>query len=186
MLLGSLLRFSSKKDETQERNNASCDDLMSKNLSKKVASLTDKSVNQSAFDSDSKHLSLDDLSRITRRMLLDKNLEVSKVRPFFWTMVETYVDRFQVFPFDAIKALFSYLELREYPEQQLRDLVEQIELLYEKQYGKPMREQSLPSIRKEDKYFARDTMLEDEINELRETLKFAAIVGERTDDLEKI
>ena len=185
-MIGSLLRFSSNKDETREKlNNESSVELMSKSLSKKVASLTDKSVSQSSFDSDSKHLSLDDLSRLTRRMLLDKNLEVSKVRPFFWTMVETYVDRFQVFPFDAIKALFSYLELRQYPEQQLRDLVEQIELLYEKQHGKPMREQAVVSVSNQGRFQAADTLLEDEINELRETLKYAAIVGERADDHEK-
>jgi hypothetical protein len=106
-------------------------------------------------------------------MLMDKDLEVSKVRPFFWTMVETYVDRFQVFPFDAIKALFSYLELRDYPEQQLRDLVRQLEEIYQKQYGAPMRDSTPSAVSGEN--------LDDEITALRDTLKYAAIVGERSE-----
>ena len=113
---------------------------MPKNLSKKVASLTDRAASQSVSYSDFKHLSLDDLSRITQQLLMDKNLEVSKVRPFFWTLVETYVDRFQVFPFDAIKALFSYLELHNYPEGQMRDLIKKLEKIYQKQYGDTMRD----------------------------------------------
>lgn len=150
---------------------------MSRELSKQLASLTGQAESQAASDADYSHLSLDDLSRITQNMLLDKNLEVSKVRPFFWDMIETYVERFQVFPFDARKALFSYLELHEYPEEQLRDLVKQLEKLYKKQYGRPMRES-------EQQPVSSDTgaqTLDDEINALRETLKYAAIAGERLD-----
>jgi hypothetical protein len=148
---------------------------MPKTHSEKVASLADHSAGQLASAADYTHLGLDELSKITRDMLMDKNLEVSKVRPFFWTMVETYVDRFQVFPFDAIKALFSYLELREYPEQQLRDLMQQLEEIYQKQHGDSMRElEPSPSP-------ASDENLDDEIKALRETLKYAAIVGERND-----
>lgn len=180
MLTGSLLRFSSTKDEVQDTNSNYGDDLMPKAHSKKVASLTDQAEGQALSNSDYKHLSLDDLSKISRSMLMDKDLEVSKVRPFFWNMVETYVDRFQVFPFDAIKALFSYLELHEYPEDQLRDLVKQIERLYVKQHGRPMRVSEQQSGGDETGV----QMLEDEINELRETLKYAAIVGERLDDKE--
>jgi len=150
---------------------------MPETLSKMLESLTDRTESQAMSYSDYEHLSLDDLSKISRNMLMDKNLEVSKVRPFFWTLVEAYVERFQVFPFDASKALFSYLELHEYPEEQLRDLVKQLEKLYETQYGRSMRES--------EKQPATDNnsvqTLDDEINELRETLKYAAIVGERLD-----
>lgn len=149
---------------------------MAKALSKKLASLSDQFESQTDSYSNYKNLSLDDLSTISRNLLMDKNLEVSKVRTFFWTMIETYVDRFQVFPFDAIKALFSYLELHEYPEEQLRDLVEQLEKRYKKQYGRSMRESDqLPAIGEHGQ------LLDDEISELRETLKYAAIVGERLD-----
>ena len=111
---------------------------------------------------------------------MDENLEVSKVRPFFWTLVEAYVERFQVFPFDAAKALFSYLELHNYPEEQMRDLVKQLETLYEKQHGRPMRESEQQPVTED----TRAQTLDDEINELRETLKYAAIVGERLDGKE--
>lgn len=176
-LIGSLLRFSSaEKDGAPNTDNEDSDDLMPKSLADRVASFADHTASQVASEIDYRQLGLDELSKITRDMLMDKNLEVSKVRPFFWTMVETYVDRFQVFPFDAIKALFSYLELRDYPEQQLRDLVQQLEDIYQKQYGRSMREPTPPVATRAD--------LGDEIAALRDTLKYAAIVGERseTDD----
>jgi len=174
MLIGNLLRFSSSdKDQAPNKDNEEDDDLMPSALAEEVASVTDHAVSQTASEMDYKQLGLDELSKITRDMLMDKNLEVSKVRPFFWSMVETYVDRFQVFPFDAIKALFSYLELRDYPEQQLRDLVQQLEDLYQQQHGRAMHESTLPVTGGEN--------LDDEISALRETLKYAAIVGERND-----
>ena len=180
MLIGSLMRFSWNKDQVRDESSDNRDDLMPEVLSKKLESLTGQTESQAVSYSDYKHLSLDDLSKISRNVLKDKNLEVSKVRPFFWALVEAYVERFQVFPFDAGKALFSYLELHEYPEEQLRDLVKQLEKLYKKQYGRPMRE-SEQQIITED---TRAQTLDDEINELRETLKYAAIVGERLDDKE--
>ena len=175
-LIGSLPRFLSNKDEVQDTSNDNSDNLMPEALSKQLASLTDQTESQAVSYSDDKHLSLDDLARISRSMLMDKSLEVSKIRPFFWTMVEAYVDRFQVFPFDAIKALFSYLELHEYPEEQMHDLIKRLENLYKKQHGRPMRESEQPPARYET-----GQLLDDEINELRETLKYAAIVGERLD-----
>ena len=146
--------------------------------------MTDHNVSQSRSRSDDKHLSLDDLSKITREMLMDKDLEVSKVRPFFWTLVEAYVDRFQVFPFDVTKALFSYLELQDYPQDEMRELVKKLEKLYRKQHGTALREpesgpgpEPLP-----DTGENAVRSLDDEISELRETLKYAAMVGERLDD----
>jgi hypothetical protein len=158
---------------------------MSKNLSKKVASMTDHGVSQSFSCSDYKHLSLDDLSKLVRERLMDKDLEVSKVRPFFWTLVETYVDRFQVFPFDAIKALLSYLELQEYPQEEMRELVRKLEKRYKKQHGTAMREpESRPGGPRLRPVAGErgGLLLDDEISQLRESLKYAAIVGERLDD----
>ncbi len=172
--------FSSNKDEARDTNSDNRDDLMSRALSKQLESLTGQTKSRAVSDSDYNHLTLDDLSTISRSMLMDENLEVSKVRPFFWTMVEVYVERFQVFPFDAIKALFSYLELHEYPEEQLRNLINRLEKRYKKQYGSHVREL-------EQRPASDDTgtqALDDEINELRETLKYAAIVGERLDGKE--
>ncbi len=177
MMIGSLLRFSSSdKDEVPGKDEEDRDDLMSKTLPEKITSLAEHPTSQPAGEVDAGHLDIDELSKLTRAMLMDKNLEVSKVRPFFWTMVETYVDRFQVFPFDAVKALFSYLELRDYPEQQLRELVQQLEEIYQQQHGSPMRDSAPPAVTVEN--------LDDEITALRDSLKYAAIVGERneTDD----
>lgn len=177
MLIDSLLRYSSDQDEIKDKVNAS-EELMPKSLSKKLASITGQSIDRPETKIDHKNIGLDELTELSRNMLLDEDLEVSKVRPFFWTMVETYVDRFQVFPFDAIKALFSYLELHEYPEEELRDLVKRLEKLYKKQHGSSLSKSgSEPSCDG-----AAGQTLDQEISQLRETLKYAAIVGERLDE----
>ena len=41
---------------------------------------------------------LTQVGELAIELLNDKNLEVSKVRPFFWSLVEAYVDRFQLYP----------------------------------------------------------------------------------------
>ena len=119
-----------------------------------------------------KKSSIDELKEIAREILMDEDLEVSKVRPFFWSMVEAYLDRFHQYPFDMVKAMICYLELRECPERQLEELMGQINDLYKKQYGKAMPEAEKPLPQTGDTIY-------DEIRELRETLKHAAIVGER-------
>jgi hypothetical protein len=179
-----LPRFSSPEHEGQETAQDKNGDPMPKNLSKKVTSLTGHGVSQPLSRSDYKHLSLDDLSVIIREMLMDKDLEVSKVRPFFWTLVEAYVDRFQVFPFDAIKALSGYLELQEYPQDEMRGLVKKLEKLHKKHHGTALREPESWRGYEPRPATGEKTVrsLDDEISELRETLKYAAIVGERLDD----
>ena len=110
MLTGSLLRFSSNEDETQDANIENSDDVMAKALSKKLASLSGQLESQADSYSDYEHLGLDNLSTISRNLLMDKNLEVSKVRAFSWSMIETYVERFQVYPFDEISELRETLK----------------------------------------------------------------------------
>ena len=112
------------------------------------------------------------LSLHAQHLLNKKDLEVSKIRPFFWSMVETYVDRFQQFPFDVDRALFSYLEGREFPEHEVRALIERLRYQYEKHHGKPL-------FRPEE---SRSHLgLDDEIRDLRDTLKYAAVVSESAD-----
>lgn len=113
---------------------------------------------------------LTQLGELAIRLLNDKNLEVSKVRPFFWSLVETYVDRFHLYPFDINKALFSYLELSDYSEDTVLSLVKQLESQFEKTHGRPLRKST-------QLIYQRDG-LDDEINDLRDTLKYAAMVGE--------
>lgn len=176
MLIGSLLRFSSDKDRSKDSHDES-DDVMTR-PTKKLASITDQSIEQADSRIDAERPSLDELATMARKLLLDENLEVSKVRPFFWTMVETYIDRFQIFPFDAVKALFSYLELHDYPEEEVRNLVRRLEQGYTNQHGATLRCPGIPAHGDS----AGKVTLDDEINELRQTLKYAAMVGERTDD----
>jgi hypothetical protein len=130
-----------------------------------------KPVGEASADEDLKQFDVDDLSLLARKLLMDKDLELSKIRPFFWTLVEIYVDRFQLFPFDAVKALLNYLEFHDYPEGQLRGLIGQLQDIYEEQHGRSIKESVQVS--------ASNVMLDDEIKELRESLKYAALVGER-------
>ena len=113
---------------------------------------------------------LTQLGDLAIKLLNDKNLEVSKVRPFFWSLVETYVDRFHLYPFDVTRALFSQLELNDYPEESIQQLVMQLEERFEKTHGRPLR--------KSTKMASQQRALDDEIKELRDSLKYAAMVAE--------
>jgi septum formation inhibitor MinC len=115
---------------------------------------------------------LTQLGDLAISLLNDKNLEVSKVRPFFWSLVETYVDRFHLYPFDINKALFSYLELEDYPEEKVLQLVTQLESQFEKVHGR--------QLRKSKSLFSQPGALDKEIGELRDSLKYAAMVAEGT------
>ncbi|MDT8281389.1 MAG: hypothetical protein RQ982_01105 [Gammaproteobacteria bacterium] len=113
---------------------------------------------------------LTQLGELAIRLLNDKNLEVSKVRPFFWSLVEAYVDRFHLYPFDINKALFSYLELGDYSEETVLDLVMKLESQFEKVHGRPLRKSS--------QLFQYRDGLDDEISDLRDSIKYAVMVGE--------
>jgi len=118
-------------------------------------------------------LDLTQLGDLAISILNDKNLEVSKVRPFFWSLVETYVDRFNLYPFDVNKALFSHLELNEYPEEAVLQLVKQLETQFEKAHGRPLH--------KSTQLLCQHDALDDEIKQLRDSLKYAAMVAESDD-----
>ncbi len=110
------------------------------------------------------------LGEIAGRMLNDKHLEISKVRPFFWTLVETYADRFNRYPFDFNKALLSQLELADYPEEKVQQLVAQIESEFQKIHGRALRP-TTPLLCPQD-------ALDEEIKKLRDSLRYAAMVAE--------
>jgi len=122
---------------------------------------------------DLSRIGLTELGDLAIRLLNDKNLEVSKVRPFFWSLVETYVDRFSLYPFDVQKALFSHLELNDYPEETVQQLVKQLESQFEKTHGRPLRKPRQPLYQQD--------ALDVEIRELRDSLKYAAMVAESED-----
>ena len=115
---------------------------------------------------------LTELGELAIQFLNNKNLEVSKVRPFFWSLVETYVDRFSVYPFDAKKALFNDLELNDYPEETVIELLKQLETGFEKSHGY--------SLRKSTKLLSKRDSLDAEIKDLRDSLKYAALVPEKS------
>ncbi len=110
------------------------------------------------------------LGDLAIKLLNEKNLAVSKVRPFFWSLVEAYADRFDDYPFDVNKALFSYFELKNYPEETMRQLVQQLELQFEEAHGHPLRKP--PQLQ-----YPKNT-IDDEIKALRDCLKYAALVTE--------
>lgn len=85
-------------------------------------------------------------------------------------MVETYVDRFERYPFDVTKALFSDLESRDFPEQEMLELVKQLESQFERAHGRPLR--------KSTQLVCQQDALDDEIKALRDSLKYAALVTE--------
>ena len=136
----------------------------------KVLNVADK------FGSARADTSAEDLKQLGERVvaaLNDKNLKVSEVRPFFWSMVETYIDRFHHYPFDANKAIISYLELKDYPEDVVRELVKQLEAQFEVIHGRPLR--------KSTQLVSQVDVLDDEIKQLRDSLKYAAMVAEGSD-----
>jgi hypothetical protein len=120
---------------------------------------------------------LTQLGELAIQLLNDKNLEVSKVRPFFWSLVETYVDRFQLYPFDVKKALFSYLELNDYPEDTMLELVKQLEMQFEKSHGRRLGKPVQPSLQSS----LQPDVLDDDTEGLRDSLKYAAMVAEKSE-----
>ncbi len=117
-----------------------------------------------------------DLSQLGKSVIAalnDKNLKVGEVHFFFWSMVETYVDRFHQYPFDINKAIISYLEMKEYPEDAVREQIRQLEAQFEVTHGRPLH-QSTQLVSKID-------ALDDEIKHLRDSLKYAAMVAESSD-----
>ena len=123
-------------------------------------------------------VNLDQLGEIVQQLLNDKNLEVSKVRPFFWSLVETYVDRFQCFPFDVNKALFSHLELNDFPEGELRALIRQLETLCESRNAESLEQPKVTGRKPVESGVSIAASLDEEVNNLRSCLKYATLVAD--------
>ena len=140
------------------------------NAEDKFGRLCDETLSPEELTHQLSQLDLTQLGALASRLLNDKNLEVSKVRPFFWSLVETYVDRFQLYPFDINRALFSYLELNDYPEDTVQALVKQLESQFEASHGRPLRRSTGLLCQKD--------ALDEEIKELRDSLRYAALVAE--------
>ena len=150
---------------------------MSETLSKMVASLNELAAEQGGSSSDRNEPGLDELVAATLSRLLDLDIDAGEAGLLLRRMIEAFVDRFRAYPFDVSEALTGYLALRDYPEEEMRELVKRLQKLYKKRYGVSMRKSG-------DRSFdnaAGQLTLDDEISQLRETLKYAAIVGEHQD-----
>ena len=69
--------------------------------------------------------------------------------------------------------MFNSLELSDYPEDSVLQIVKQLESQFEKAHGRPLR--------KSTQLVCQQDALDDEIKELRASLKYAAMVAERDD-----
>jgi hypothetical protein len=168
-MISSLFRRAFAKEAADENNKNDANEALKSRMHTEVATRVDEDSESSAGSLFVKK-DMDHLSAAVCELLVDKNLEVSKVRPFFWSMVEVYVDRFHKYPFDIVKALFLYIEAEDYSADETRALVNKLEEHYERQYGEPMH--------KSTKLVCSDDGLDDEIKELRESIKYASMVGE--------
>jgi len=69
--------------------------------------------------------------------------------------------------------IFLLFELADFPEEEIQKLVKQLETQYEKSHGRPLR--------KSTQLFSQKDVLDDEIKNLRDSIKFAAMVSEIED-----
>ncbi len=178
MLARKIMQFPSDRDEPRRGGNSGSDDAMPNALSSMVASLNKLAVDRGDAQTDRDGPGLDELAATLRARLLDVSVDADEAGSFLRHLIEVYVDRFQAFPFDGFEALFRCLELQQASREQMHDLVERLERLYEARYGAAMPGSLKPS-RGEA---ARQPTLDQEISQLRETLKYAAIAGERQND----
>ena len=121
-------------------------------------------------------VSIESVGEAARDVLMDRHLDVSKVRPFFWSLIEIYQDRFQAYPFDPFKALYSYLEMNDFPKEQLEDIISKLEQAYEEKHCKRPHstEQHSHSTDTENA----QQSLDDDIRALRDSLAYASLVDE--------
>ena len=122
---------------------------------------------------------LDQLAVAIRAALRDPNLEVSKVRPFFWSMVETYSDRFRAYPFNTFKALYSDLENRDFPKEEMERIMDRLQQTYEDHHGP--RAQPMQQTEAQPQPAFEPDQLDEDIRELRDSLCYASLVDELAD-----
>jgi hypothetical protein len=166
-MMGNFFRRASVKEEAEENNNK---DALKPHMQANAFVQVDEVAKSSTEKPFTPPENIDQLSEAVRELLLSQRLEVSKVRPFFWSMVEIYIDRFDVYPFDVVKALFYYLESADFPADEMRSLVKKLEECYAEQHGE--------SMHKSTRLVCSDDGLADEMKELRESIKYASLVGE--------
>jgi hypothetical protein len=111
--------------------------------------------------------SFDDLLRAVRELLIDPRLDVSVVTPLIYSLLETYLDRFQIYPFDEVSLLLNRLELDGYPAHALRELISRIEHAYEQNHGDAIHDSP------------QALAMGDEFEGLRQSIRYAAMMAEQ-------
>jgi flagellar biosynthesis protein FlhG len=73
------------------------------------------------------------------RLLSEHETKQESAKAFLDPLIKTYIDRFQSFPIAPYQALYQQLEMSDFPESDIRELVNTLESLFEKHYKKPLR-----------------------------------------------
>jgi hypothetical protein len=169
MMISGLFKLAFVKRAAEENNKNDANDALKLHAQIDTPHSVDE-VTESTAKFSTPLENVDQLSSAVHDLLISKHLELSKVQPFFWSMVEDYIDRFQSYPFDVVKALFYYLEATDYPADEIRELVKKLEDCYVQQHGE--------SMHKSTKLVCAVDGLAEEMKELRESIKYASLVGE--------
>ncbi len=79
------------------------------------------------------------LADSTLRLLNEPETSQESANSFIHPLLKSYFDRFQAYPLDIMQALYQQLEVTDFPESDIKELVNTLESLFEKHYKKPLR-----------------------------------------------
>ncbi len=89
--------------------------------------------------SSQKTLPTETLADSALRLLKEHETKQESARNFLDPLIKTYVERFQSFPVSPYQLIYQQLEMSDFPEADIRELVNTLEILFEKQHKKPLR-----------------------------------------------
>jgi hypothetical protein len=112
---------------------------------------------------------LEELLLAVHELLADQRLEVRVVTPLLYSLLETYIDNFQAYPFGDVSKLLTQLEVDGYPEPEIHALMKRIEDTYEQYHANSTR-QTVPGMAMDSEYEG-----------LRQSIKYAAMVADQED-----
>lgn len=113
--------------------------------------------------------SFDDLLRAVRELLMDPRLDLSVVTPLIYSLLETFIDDFQQYPYDQVSKLLARLEQEAYPAHGLRELISRIEEAYGQNHNEAIHDTP------------HELATNDDFEGLRQSVRYAAMVAERDD-----
>ncbi|NOY67441.1 MAG: P-loop NTPase [Gammaproteobacteria bacterium] len=68
------------------------------------------------------------------------NLTKDEAEKHIQPLIEAFITQYNQFPLNIRKSLYRYLEMQNFPDNEIRDLIFTLESLYEKRYQRPVRE----------------------------------------------